>query len=58
MSQKPENDPLLEKMRDFEIPGHVIEVDQDEADELGAFEETALTEEEALESVIDKAGFP
>ncbi len=54
MSQKP-NDPLLEKMRDFEIPGHVIEVDQDEAEELGAFEETALTEEEAMEGAIDVA---
>ena len=55
MSRKPESDPLLEKMRDFEIPGHVIEVDQDEAEELGAFVEDALTEEEALESVIDES---
>lgn len=55
MSQNPKRDPLLEKMRDFEVPCHVIEVDPEEADALGAFEETALTEEEAMESAIDDA---
>ncbi len=30
MSQKPESDPSLEKMREFEVSCHVIEVTQDE----------------------------
>jgi hypothetical protein len=38
---------------DLEIPGVIVELDPDEADSLGAFEEDALTEEEAWESNID-----
>ena len=55
MSQKPKSDPLDQKLRDVLIPGHVIELDQDEAEELGAFEERALTEQEACESVSDES---
>lgn len=32
-------------------PGQVIEVSQTEAAELGAFEETAISEEDALEAI-------
>ena len=35
-------------------PGVVIDVDPKEASELGAFEETALSEEDALESAGDE----
>lgn len=45
---------LKEKMIDAEVPGYEVELSPDEADELGAFEETALTEEEAKESSIDQ----
>jgi hypothetical protein len=55
MSQKQKSDPLLEKMRDLEVPGHEINVEPDEAEALGAFEETALSEEEARESAIDES---
>lgn len=34
-------------------PGYVIEVDQDEAEELGAFEETALTLADAIDASLD-----
>lgn len=45
-------------MKDKEIlelnqPGVVIEVDPQDATDLGAFEETALSEEDALESAKD-----
>lgn len=47
-------DELDEKLQDLDIPGAEVEVDPDEADELGAFVEDALTEEEAKESAIDE----
>lgn len=37
----------------FEIPGLQIEVNQDDADDLGAFEEDGISLEEALESSMD-----
>jgi hypothetical protein len=40
-------------MADFDAPGIVVELDPDEADQLGAFEETALTEEEAWAANMD-----
>ncbi len=41
---------LDEKLFALNIPGTVIEVTQSEAEELGAFEEDALTEIEALDA--------
>jgi type IV secretion system protein VirB1 len=35
------------------VPGLVIEMDPDEAEKLGAFEEDALSFEDALEGTID-----
>jgi hypothetical protein len=40
-------------MEELEQPGVIIEVSPEEADLLGAFEETAMTLEEALESQCD-----
>ena len=45
---------LQEKLDDMETPGAVIEFDPDEADQLGAFIEDALSEEDALEAASDK----
>ncbi|MBM7073691.1 hypothetical protein JQC92_16905 [Shewanella sp. 202IG2-18] len=39
---------LDEKLSQLNIPGSVVEVTTAEADELGAFEEDALSEDEAL----------
>lgn len=44
---------LTEKLADLSIPGFVAEFDPDEAERAGAFEEDALSEEDARESVID-----
>ena len=38
---------------DLSIPGVVVELDAYEADDIGAFEETALTEGEAWEANVD-----
>lgn len=45
---------IHEKLLDMETPGFEAEFSPDEADSLGAFEETALTEKDALDSVIDQ----
>ena len=45
---------IKEKLLDAETPGFEAEFSPDEADSLGAFEETALTEKDALDSVIDQ----
>ena len=45
---------IKEKLLDAETPGFQAEFSPDEADSLGAFEETALTEKDALDSVIDQ----
>ena len=37
-------------------PGLMVEFDPDEADALGAFEETAMTMEEALDGALDLLG--
>ena len=47
------NQVIKEKLLDMETPGFQAEFTPDEADLLGAFEETALTEQDALDSVID-----
>lgn len=38
---------------DLEIPGVVVELAADEADDLGAFEETALSEADAWDANAD-----
>ena len=44
---------LSDDPADMMVPGVVVEVDAAEAERLGAFEETALTEAEAWESNPD-----
>ncbi len=45
---------IKEKLLDAETPGFQAEFSPNEADSLGAFEETALTEKDAMDSVIDQ----
>ena len=42
------------KLQDAEIPGFQAEFDPMEAERIGAFEEDALSEQDALDSVIDQ----
>ena len=44
------NDEILK----LNAPGRVVEVSPEEADALGAFEETALTEEDAAEATEEQ----
>ena len=44
---------LSDDLADLLVPGVVVEVDAGEAESLGAFEETALTEAEAWASNAD-----
>ena len=46
-------DVLAEKLTDAMIPGAMVEFDPDEAERIGAFQEDALDEADALESSID-----
>ena len=46
-------DVLAEKLTDAMIPGAIVEFDPDEAECMGAFQEDALDEADALESSID-----
>lgn len=48
------NDLVDEKMIDAMFPGYQAEFDADEAELVGAFEEDALTEAEALDSAHDR----
>ena len=49
-------DPVISlDKQDFQTPGVQIELDPDEAELLGAFEETALSESDAWEANIDVA---
>ncbi|QPK61459.1 conjugal transfer protein TraD (plasmid) [Methylomonas sp. LL1] len=41
------------KLLDAMVPGSVVDFDPDEAERLGAFNEDALNEADALESRID-----
>ena len=51
---QPATDALLSNaMADLLVPGVVVEVDASEAESLGAFEETALTEAEAWDANAD-----
>ena len=44
---------LLEKLADALIPGFQAEFDPDEAEQVGAFQEDALSEQNALDSAVD-----
>ncbi|MFY8352926.1 hypothetical protein AAEU29_20470 [Pseudoalteromonas sp. SSM20] len=46
-------DVLIERQDELEVPGSQVELDADIAEAAGAFEEDALTEDEALDSAID-----
>jgi len=46
---------VREKLADAETPGFLAEFDPDEAEWAGAFVEDALSELDALESMIDRA---
>lgn len=51
---KPITDAVLsEDFADVTTPGVLVVLDADEAEQLGAFEETALTEAEAWEANLD-----
>ncbi len=45
---------IRQKLLDTQIPGFQAEFDPDEAERAGAFVEDALSEEDALESAIDR----
>ena len=47
---------LSDDIGDLTTPGVVVELDADEAESLGAFEETALSEADAWEANADLAG--
>lgn len=44
---------LEQKMSEMDIPGAMISFEPDEAEELGAFEEDALSEEDAFDAAFD-----
>ena len=44
---------VTRKLADAETPGAVVEFDPEEAELAGAFQEDALTEEDAIESAVD-----
>lgn len=44
---------ISQSMTDFGTPGVMIELDPIEAEAWGAFEETAITEQDAIDSEID-----
>ena len=46
-------DVFEEKLRDAAIPGYAAECDPEEAEEMGAFVEDALDEDEAMEAALD-----
>jgi hypothetical protein len=53
------NNPVYsENIADADVPGVVVVVDPEDADVLGAFEETAIDEAAAWESNIDLGGDP
>lgn len=47
---------MSDNILDLNTPGIVVEVTKEEAAELGAFEEDALAEEEALEATDEQEG--
>lgn len=48
-----ELDIVAQKMIDLSVPGYHAEFSPAEADQAGAFEETALSPDDALESALD-----
>lgn len=44
---------LSNRLEDLDTPGIMVVVDPNEADSLGAFQETALSEEDAWDSNLD-----
>jgi len=44
---------LRDKLTDLLIPGYSVEFDPDEAEQVGAFQEEALSEQDAAESCLD-----
>lgn len=47
------NSILIDRLNQLDIPGHVETFTPDEAELLGAFEEFALSEEDAIEGADD-----
>ncbi len=45
---------LKQKLADVDVPGFEATFDPDEAEQLGVFEENALSEDDAKESSIDE----
>lgn len=45
---------LLEKLADTSLPGFEVECDPEEAELAGAFVEDSMSEQDALDSVIDQ----
>jgi hypothetical protein len=44
---------LRDKLTDLLIPGYSVEFDPDEAEQAGAFQEDAISEEDAADSCLD-----
>ncbi len=44
---------MSDNILDLNVPGQVVDVSKEEAEALGAFEEDALSEEDALQGVED-----
>jgi hypothetical protein len=44
---------LRDKLTDLLVPGYSVEFDPDEAEQAGAFQEDALSEQDAAESCLD-----
>ncbi len=53
VGNEPSKEVIAEKLLDAQIPGFIAEFDPDEAEQVGAFTEDALSEQDALESDID-----
>ena len=51
----PENTVLLAKLAEAQLPGHTVEFDPVEAEQVGAFREDAMSEAEARDSDLDLA---
>lgn len=47
---------LSDRLADLMVPGVLVEMDASEAESLGAFQETALTEAEAWDANADLDG--
>ncbi|MGZ8915945.1 MAG: conjugal transfer protein TraD [Methylobacter sp.] len=52
-TQHVDTEALGEKLADAQTPGFQAEFDPEEAEQLGAFKEDALTEQDALDSDMD-----